>query len=72
LHRARVTHFATGFRSDLQRSLPTRRSIAPGLEENIAAADLELTTDELREIEDALPEAHGARDSEANQRMIDR
>jgi aryl-alcohol dehydrogenase-like predicted oxidoreductase len=42
------------------------------LEENIAAADLELTTDELREIEDVLPEAHGARYSEANQRMIDR
>jgi aryl-alcohol dehydrogenase-like predicted oxidoreductase len=42
------------------------------LEENIAAADLELTADDLREIDDALPEAYGARYSEANQRMIDR
>ena len=42
------------------------------LEENIAAADLELTPDDLREIEEALPEARGARYSEANQRMIDR
>jgi aryl-alcohol dehydrogenase-like predicted oxidoreductase len=41
------------------------------LEENIAAADRELTADDLREIDD-LPEAHGARYSEANQRMIDR
>ena len=42
------------------------------LEENIAAADLELTPVDLREIEEALPEARGARYSEANQRMIDR
>jgi aryl-alcohol dehydrogenase-like predicted oxidoreductase len=42
------------------------------LEENIAAVDLELTTDDLREIDDALPDAQGARYSEANQRMIDR
>jgi aryl-alcohol dehydrogenase-like predicted oxidoreductase len=42
------------------------------LEENVAAADLELTDDDLREIEAALPEATGARYSEANQRMIDR
>jgi aryl-alcohol dehydrogenase-like predicted oxidoreductase len=42
------------------------------LEENIAAADLELTPDDLRAIDDALPEAQGARYSEANQRMIDR
>jgi aryl-alcohol dehydrogenase-like predicted oxidoreductase len=42
------------------------------LEENIAAGDLELTADYLREIDDALPEAQGARYSEANQRMIDR
>jgi len=42
------------------------------LEENIAAADLELTADDLREIDGALPEAQGARYSEANQRMIDR
>jgi diketogulonate reductase-like aldo/keto reductase len=42
------------------------------LEENLAAADLELTSDELREIGEAQLEAQGARYSEANQRMIDR
>ena len=42
------------------------------VEENIAAADLRLTPDDLRDIEDAFPEAHGARYLEANQRMIDR
>ena len=42
------------------------------LEENMAAADVELTDGDLREIEDAQVEAHGARYSEANQRMIDR
>jgi aryl-alcohol dehydrogenase-like predicted oxidoreductase len=42
------------------------------LEENIAAADLELTPDDLREIEEAQIDAEGARYSEANQRMIDR
>jgi len=42
------------------------------LEENLAAAELDLTDDDLREIEDALPDAQGARYSEANQRMIDR
>jgi aryl-alcohol dehydrogenase-like predicted oxidoreductase len=42
------------------------------LEENIAAAEVELTPDDLREIEDAQPEAQGARYAEANQRMIDR
>jgi len=42
------------------------------LEENIAATDVELTPDDLREIEDAQIEAQGARYSEANQRMIDR
>ena len=42
------------------------------LEENLAAAGLELTTEELREIEQALPQAQGARYSEANLRMIDR
>jgi aryl-alcohol dehydrogenase-like predicted oxidoreductase len=42
------------------------------LEENLAAADLELTEDDLREIDNALPEALGDRYSEANQRMIDR
>jgi aryl-alcohol dehydrogenase-like predicted oxidoreductase len=42
------------------------------LEENLAAVDLELTPDDLREIEDGLPEARGARYSEANERMIDR
>jgi aryl-alcohol dehydrogenase-like predicted oxidoreductase len=42
------------------------------LDENIAAADVELMEDDLREIESALPEAQGARYSEANERMIDR
>jgi aryl-alcohol dehydrogenase-like predicted oxidoreductase len=42
------------------------------LEENLAAAELDLTDDDLREIEDALPDAQGDRYSEANQRMIDR
>src|SRR5580765_5342726 len=42
------------------------------LEENIAAAELELTDDELREIDEVQIEAQGARYSEANQRMIDR
>ena len=42
------------------------------LEENLAAADLELTPDDLREIEDAQPTARGARYSESSQRMIDR
>jgi hypothetical protein len=34
--------------------------------------ELDLTDDDLREIEDALPDAQGDRYSEANQRMIDR
>jgi aryl-alcohol dehydrogenase-like predicted oxidoreductase len=42
------------------------------LEENIAAADIELTPEDLREIEEAQIDAQGARYSEANQRMIDR
>ena len=42
------------------------------LEENIAAADIELTHDDMREIDEALPEAQGDRYSEAHQRMIDR
>ena len=44
------------------------------LEENIAAADVELTDDDLREIDRAAAQitAQGARYSEANQRMIDR
>jgi aryl-alcohol dehydrogenase-like predicted oxidoreductase len=42
------------------------------LDENIAATDLELAPDDLREIEQAQLEAQGARYSEANQRMIDR
>ncbi len=42
------------------------------LEENIAAAEIELTADDLREIGEAQLEAQGARYSEANQRMIDR
>jgi aryl-alcohol dehydrogenase-like predicted oxidoreductase len=42
------------------------------LEENIASAKVELTAEQLRELEDAQIEAEGARYSEANQRMIDR
>ena len=42
------------------------------LEENIASTELELTPDDLREIDAAQIEAQGARYSEANQRMIDR
>jgi aryl-alcohol dehydrogenase-like predicted oxidoreductase len=42
------------------------------LEENLAAADLELTPGELREIDEIQIEAQGARYSEANQGMIDR
>jgi len=42
------------------------------LEENLAAVDVELTPEELREIQDAQLEGHGARYSEAAQRMIDR
>ena len=42
------------------------------LRENLAAADVELTPEELREIDDAQIEAEGERYSEAAQRMIDR
>jgi aryl-alcohol dehydrogenase-like predicted oxidoreductase len=44
------------------------------LDENIASADVELTDDDLQEIETASAQitAQGARYSEANQRMIDR
>jgi aryl-alcohol dehydrogenase-like predicted oxidoreductase len=42
------------------------------LEENIAAAEVELTADDLREIDEAQIDAEGARYSETNQRMIDR
>ena len=42
------------------------------LDENIAAVDVQLTPDDLYEIESAGIEAQGARYSEANQRMIDR
>jgi aryl-alcohol dehydrogenase-like predicted oxidoreductase len=42
------------------------------LDENIAAAEIELSADDLQEIEDAQLEGEGARYSEANQRMIDR
>ena len=42
------------------------------MEENVAAADIELTADDLREIEDAQLEAHGERYPEAAQQMIDR
>src|SRR4051812_11883090 len=42
------------------------------MEENIAASDVRLTEDDLREIEEAQLEAQGARYSEVNQQMIDR
>jgi len=42
------------------------------LDENLGAAGVELSADDLREIEDAQLEAQGARYAEANQRMIDR
>jgi aryl-alcohol dehydrogenase-like predicted oxidoreductase len=42
------------------------------LEENLGAAGVELTPDDLREIETAEIDPKGARSSEANQRMIDR
>jgi aryl-alcohol dehydrogenase-like predicted oxidoreductase len=42
------------------------------LDENIAAAEIELTRDDLNEIEEAQLDGQGARYSEANQRMIDR
>jgi hypothetical protein len=42
------------------------------LDENIAAADIELTPTDLRQIESAQIEARGDRYSEADQRMIDR
>jgi aryl-alcohol dehydrogenase-like predicted oxidoreductase len=42
------------------------------LEENLAAAEVELTPDDLREIDEQQPTAHGARYSESSQRTIDR
>jgi aryl-alcohol dehydrogenase-like predicted oxidoreductase len=42
------------------------------LEENLAATDVELTADDLREIADAQIEGQGGRYSEANEKMIDR
>jgi aryl-alcohol dehydrogenase-like predicted oxidoreductase len=42
------------------------------LEENNAAVGIELTAEDLREIEDAQLEAQGARYAEAQQRLIDR
>jgi aryl-alcohol dehydrogenase-like predicted oxidoreductase len=44
------------------------------LEENMGAADIELTTDDLQEIENLASQitVHGARYSESSQRMIDR
>jgi aryl-alcohol dehydrogenase-like predicted oxidoreductase len=42
------------------------------LEENVAAAELELTPEDLSEIEETQLTAEGARYSEAQQRMIDR
>jgi aldo/keto reductase family protein len=40
------------------------------LDENLAAADLEVTADDLREIDEAQIEAQGARYPEAHQRMM--
>jgi aryl-alcohol dehydrogenase-like predicted oxidoreductase len=42
------------------------------LDENIAAADLELTAEELREIDDAQLQAHGRRYADAQEQTIDR
>ena len=42
------------------------------LEENLAAVDVELTPDDLREIEDEQLTAYGARYGESAQRMVDR
>ena len=44
------------------------------LEENLAAVDVELTPDDLRELDEATSriEIHGARYSEVSQRMVDR
>jgi aryl-alcohol dehydrogenase-like predicted oxidoreductase len=44
------------------------------LEENLGGADVELTADDLREMEEAAAniKVHGARYSEGSQRMIDR
>jgi aryl-alcohol dehydrogenase-like predicted oxidoreductase len=42
------------------------------LGENLAATDVELTADDLREIADAQIEGQGGRYSEANEKMIDR
>jgi aryl-alcohol dehydrogenase-like predicted oxidoreductase len=42
------------------------------LKENLAAADVELTPQDVREIEDAQIEAEGARYAEAAERMVDR
>jgi aryl-alcohol dehydrogenase-like predicted oxidoreductase len=42
------------------------------VEENIAAADVDLTPDDLHEIEEAQLDAAGARYAEAQQRLIDR
>jgi aryl-alcohol dehydrogenase-like predicted oxidoreductase len=42
------------------------------LEENVGAASIELTEDDLREIEEAQVEAQGHRYGEASERMVDR
>ena len=42
------------------------------LEENIGAVDIELTPDDLREIENAQLTPEGARYNESTQRMVDR
>ena len=68
---------STGARHFDLRRLPLESRLAePALaarvDENIAAAEVELTSDDLREIDQALPQAQGARYSEANEKMIDR
>lgn len=52
--------------------IPGTRRKLHRLEGNITAAGIELTPDDLHEIEEAQVEARGARYAEANQRMIDR
>jgi hypothetical protein len=51
---------------------PRDDEVAPAGRENLGAADLELTDDDLREIEEAQLAAQGHRYAEANERMIDR
>jgi aryl-alcohol dehydrogenase-like predicted oxidoreductase len=55
----------------VDRPIPGTRKIHR-LEENVGAASIELTEDDLRQIEEAPVEAHGHRYSEASERMVDR